>query len=89
MMLPPLVSHNQSRCRYSSRGWIYDAPAHKRGCSVSSMTARQYRGACCPFCRSRNIEFADDVDPMFRETHCLDCEREWYEEFDLVGYYRG
>ena len=45
-------------------------------------------GSYCPFCDSDNIsggygEF--DASSAFRNVVCMDCKREWTEEFGLTG----
>ena len=44
---------------------------------------------CCPFCASTNIDASAQVNfedkQAWRQVACNDCNKEWIEEFGLVG----
>lgn len=47
------------------------------------------KGGCCPVCGSDNIEgdgFTVEGNTCFQEVSCMDCDAEWYENYDLASY---
>lgn len=47
-------------------------------------------GAHCPYCNSTDIEPKHDaeftIDSLFQQCLCLNCRREWTDQYKLVGY---
>ena len=59
---------------------------------MEQMTNEQYAkqgGPKCPFCHSSNIEgrqIEHHGECITQDIACLDCKKEWYDMFHLVGY---
>ena len=56
------------------------------------LTEKQYAeagGIICPYCKSNSIEGGKaefEGDTVYANVTCLDCEKEWTDQFTLTGY---
>ena len=45
--------------------------------------------AICPWCRSDKVEWGSmsfEGTAIAQEAWCLTCDKEWWDEYELVGY---
>ena len=62
-------------------------PSQKRKLSQNQYVKQG--GSCCPFCGSIAIDggnFEVDFGVGYQHIHCVECEKNWTDYYNIVGY---